>query len=196
MFLSRRSRTRNAFTLIELLVVIAVIGFLATIIIVNLTQARRRAQAVMIAAQFQSINSAFQALWTSIGTDYLPEDTYNTVNDSAPCNDEPALSDTDLFQNVSGTSNWDGPYMQAPPSDPFGREFSYDNDEDVWDASSNKWGGVNLQLQWCPGEEGRYITLAPLVDEIYDKSDGADAGVFRWDNAAQGGYGVLVAEQG
>ena len=189
-------RTYNfGFTLIELLVVISIIGVLAAVALVSLNNARRNAQAAKIAADFRGIQHAW-ALWQSdTQSGYLNEDTYGNINSSATCHDEPVLSDTDLFADVSGVTGWNGPYMSGIPADASGGQYSFDSDLDVFDPVTNKWSGVNIQVQWCDSNEGAvYLQLAPLVDKIYDSGDGADIGVFRWDTgAAQGGLGILLA---
>ncbi|OGE83536.1 MAG: hypothetical protein A3B10_03430 [Candidatus Doudnabacteria bacterium RIFCSPLOWO2_01_FULL_44_21] len=185
---------KNGFTLIELLVVISIIGFMAVFAMVSLKSARDKTRAARMAADFSAMRNAW-ALWQSdTGSAFVYENTYGNTNSEATCHDEPVLSDTDLFTNVSGTNGWKGPYLGSAPRDPFGRQYSYDNDNDIW-TFSNKWGGVNIQVQWCNSTEGnRYLQLAPEIDRIYDSGDGPDSGRFRWDNAAsQGGYGIIVA---
>lgn len=183
---------KHGFTLIELLVVTAIMGVLASIIIASTNQARQRARAIHLVGNLDNIAKAW-ALWQADTGSYFPnEKIYGNVNIEAPCNDEPVLSSTDLFQNISGIPSWNGPYMRAIPRDPWGREYSYDNDEDMWDPPNVKWGGVNIQAQWCLGEAGRYLELAPIIDEIYDKGDGSNFGRFRWNASSQGGYGILI----
>jgi len=178
--------------LIELLVVIAIIGILASIIITNVQRARINSNAAKMVSDFRSIETAFEFMSTDLAHKYPHEDLYGDTNVGAPCHDEPVLSATDLFSNITGNSKWSGPYMQGVPSDPFGREYSYDNDADTWDATTNPWGGVNIQLQWCSGEGGAYMVLAPLIDDMYDAGDGGDAGKFRWDDIDDGAFGVRI----
>ena len=184
---------KGGFTLIELLVVIAIIGALASIVLINANKARDRARASHIAATFHQIYLVWRIWQVDTGSEFIHEDTYGNVNQDAPCHDEPVLSETDLFQNVSGQGGWDGPYLGTVPKDSWNREYSYDNDNDIWNPPSGKWGGVNMQVQWCSGEEDKYLKLAPLIDEIYDNGDGPDLGKFRWDVGSQGGYGILIA---
>jgi type II secretion system protein G len=183
----------TGFTLIELLVVIAIIGVLASITVTTFSNARDKARASHIAANFRAVNMAWRIWQMDTGADFVHEDVYGIVNSEAPCHDEPLLSETDLYENVSGGNGWNGPYIGTIIKDPWGREYSYDNDGDIWDPLASKWGGVNIQMQWCAGEEYKYLKLAPFVDKIYDGNDGPDLGKFRWDVGQQGGYGILIA---
>lgn len=189
------SKNKRGFTLIELLVVIAIIGLLASIVLISLDKSRDKSRAAHLAADFDAIAKAW-ALWQSdTGSNFLNENVYGTVHAEAPCHDEPVLSQTDLFQNVSGLDGWNGPYLSRVPRGPWSREYSYDNDDDTWQEGVNKWGGVNIQIQWCSGESSRYLRLAPLIDQLFDDGDGADLGRFKWDQGSQGGYGIIITHQ-
>ncbi|PIR69259.1 MAG: hypothetical protein COU47_04150 [Candidatus Niyogibacteria bacterium CG10_big_fil_rev_8_21_14_0_10_46_36] len=200
--LLRRDMTSNimkqsyGFTLIELLVVVAIIGTLASVILASVNNARKNSRAARIVADMDAIAKGWRLWQADTNTVFINENTYGNVNADAPCHDEPVLSDTDLFSDASGTPGWNGPYLQAIPLDPFGREYSYDYDSDTWNPPGNKWGGVNIQIQWCSGEGAEYLELAPLIDAAYDNGDGADLGIFKWDNSAPGGYGILLAPAG
>lgn len=191
--ISRGAKGESGFTLLEILVVISIIGFISSLILPSINNARDRARAVRFVSDFNSITKALFLWQSDANIPFVHEDVYGSVNSGAPCHDEPVLSETDLFQDQSGSPGWKGPYMAAVPRDPFGREYSYDNDGDVWNPPGQKWGGVNIQAQWCVGEGARYLRLAPLIDALYDHGDGANLGRFKWDTSEPGGYGILIA---
>lgn len=177
---------QRGFTLAELLVAITVLAILSSLGLVGYSSAMTGAKAAKIAEDFKAISAAWWTWKTATRSKFPFEDVYGNINDSAPCHDEVVLSKTALLKDPEK-------YMSAVPKDPWGREYSYDNDLDVF-SSSNKWGGVNIQLQWCAGEGDKYLEIAPIIDQKIDKGDGPDLGIFRWDNAQPGGYGYLVAE--
>ena len=188
-------KNKSGFTLIELLVIIGIIGILAVVVLVNLNSSRRKAQAARIVENFRELQNAW-AIWQADTTEIFPEeDSFGLSNSEAPCHDDPVISDTDLYTDVLGLPGWSGPYFAEAVRDTWGRQYSYDNDDDLWTTDpADKWNGVNILLQWCdPVEGARYIDLAPEVDKIFDQSDGEDAGRFRWDNNSNNGsYGILI----
>lgn len=190
----KKNRHSHGFTLIEILVVVSIISLLATLVVISFRNNRLQTQATKMVIDFSIIRKAWIFWRIDTGENFVLEGIYGSSNTEAPCHDEPILSDTDLSQNVSGKISWSGPYINPIPKDPFGREYSYDNDGDLWNPPSGKWGGVNAQSQWCNREDGnRYLELAPRIDKIFDNGDGNNLGSFRWDNNKnKGSYSFLI----
>ncbi len=61
-------KTNRAFTLIELLIVIGVIGILATVVVVNLSQAKSKSRDAERKADLASISRALESHYSSNGT--------------------------------------------------------------------------------------------------------------------------------
>jgi len=85
-------KTNKGFTLIELLVVISIIGLLASIVLVNVNSARKKAQSAAFAAQMDQLKIAFEL--------------YNTNNGHYPYEDKNIDLD-DIVYNVL-LNNLDG----------------------------------------------------------------------------------------
>lgn len=188
-------RSCQGFTLIELLISMTVIGVLTSIGLTSYTKFRDNTTAVKIVSDFKDISDGWQLWRSTTGSPrYLEENIYSASNPEIPCHDEPMLSVTDLVRNVSGHAKWAGPYLRSRSVDPFGQNYIYDNDDDVYDAPAH-WGGVNTGIEWCIGQGYKYIRLAPTMDQMIDKGDGPNAGKFRWDNTEPGGMSYSIARQ-
>ncbi len=186
---------KKGFTLIELLVVIGIIGILAAVVLVSLNKSRSKAQAARIAENFRELQNAWAIWQTDTGAIFPEEDSFGLTNSEAPCHDDPVMADTDLYGNVLSLTGLAGPYLAEEVRDTWGRQYSYDNDDDFWTNNPvDKWNGVNIMLQWCDSADGgRYVDLAPELDKIFDQSDGEDTGRFRWDtDPNMGSYGFLL----
>lgn len=183
--------------MVELLLVIGIIGILAAIVFVAVIGAQPKAKAASIIMAFESIDSAWDLWKVDTGAVSFPRQSdYDETQCRIACDqwthDEPCLSLTDLFQNVSERSGWQGPYFGSPPKTPFGTEYTYDNDGDTW-PTDGWYAGVNLMIQWCSRVQGDDIrAVAALVDEQIDGGDGDREGKIRWSGSSTGSVRLLL----
>lgn len=94
-------KKNKGFTLLELLVVIAIIGILATIVMVSLQGARRRAQDASIQAQISSARAAAELYAT--GND--PVGSYEGAFTAGATNTSGLPDILEAIEDISGAAN-------------------------------------------------------------------------------------------
>ncbi len=155
------SRLKNffGFTLIELLVIISIIGFLATVAVVALNNARASAKATKIVADFKSFEKAL----------YLLLDEENRSGWWREGEKSIYLSD------FSGLSDF-----VKIPSPPINGFYNYDNDGDtLLEGDTGCCKGVNIGIASCTTDCATYFNL---VDNIVDGGDDRSYGKVRSNN--------------
>lgn len=109
---SAMKKKRGGFTLIELMLVVIIIGALVAMVMPRL--AGRSEQAKASAAQADiSVNIA-----TALKL-------YELDNGKFPTSSEGGLQA--LLTKPSSATNWNGPYIEKKPIDPWGREYKYES---------------------------------------------------------------------
>ena len=104
------TRKSSGFTLIELMLVVIIIGALVAMVMPRL--AGRTEQAKTGAAQADISSNIATGL-----------KLYELDNGRYPGSDEGGL--TALLTKPSNATNWNGPYIEKKPVDPWGREYVY-----------------------------------------------------------------------
>lgn len=101
--------TRGGFTLIELMLVVIIIGALVAMVMPRLTGRGEQARAQAAKADIQANIATALKL-------------YELDNGSFPATEEGLNA---LFNKPGSSSNWNGPYLERKPIDPWGREYKY-----------------------------------------------------------------------
>lgn len=103
-------KSRSGFTLIELMLVVIIIGALVAMVMPRL--AGRSEQAKVQAAQADITANIATAL-----------KLYELDNGQYPSDGDGGLAA--LVQKPGNASNWNGPYIEKKPLDPWGRDYKY-----------------------------------------------------------------------
>ncbi len=125
---STSRRYEQGFTLIELMVVILIIGLLATIVVQNLRSATDKAKRVKAQADIAQIKSGLDRY-------YLDAGSYPTTDQGLP-----ALTSAPTGGSVP--HDWQGPYLEKIPPDPWGNAYFYQSDGDTYILKSFGADGV------------------------------------------------------
>lgn len=138
---------QKSFTLIEILVVITIIGILSSMILVSLQDAKEQAMIAKAKTEARGIFTAITMLESDTGEwpgHQIPYDTSVTSNNEL-CQDGCLYSLSDCYAGLicnpsppNAYQDWQGPYLQEIPKDPWGREYFFDTDYKV----GEKWGFV------------------------------------------------------
>jgi general secretion pathway protein G len=125
----RLSRScERGFTLIELMVVILIIGLLATIVVQNLRNATDKAKRVKAQADISQIKSGLDRY-------YLDAGSYPTSDQGLS-----ALIAAPTGGNIP--KDWQGPYLEKVPPDPWGNAYFYQSDGNSYTLKSYGADGV------------------------------------------------------
>ena len=101
-------------TLIELMVVIAIIGLLATIVIPNVRNAMDKGKRVTALANLNQMKSALER--------------YNIDMNSYPSSDQGLNALVSAPSTGNSSQEWQGPYLDKIPPDPWGHPYVYQSD--------------------------------------------------------------------
>jgi prepilin-type N-terminal cleavage/methylation domain-containing protein len=138
---------KKGFTLVELLVVIAVIAILTGIGIVGLRGAREKAHIADAKTDIRAIINAIEILALDTGEWPNHQEANIICTDiptGCPANNEvddlssPAAG---IMQNDGLFLNWNGPYLNSLPTDPWDNPYYFDTDYDL-DYPNNAWAVV------------------------------------------------------
>jgi general secretion pathway protein G len=111
---SKHRRYEEGFTLIELMVVILIIGLLATIVVQNLRSATDRAKRVKAQADIAQIKSGLDRYYLDAGSYPTSDQGLNSLMTAPTAGNIP--------------HDWEGPYLEKIPPDPWGNSYFYQSD--------------------------------------------------------------------
>ena len=133
----------TGFTLIELLVVISIIGILATIILASLNNARNSARIVKARAEVSQIRKAI-AFLENDANEWPGHKTIDDVQTGVSGNEmwDLTVPEAGLAVTDGSFQNWDGPYMNTIPLDPWGNPYFFDTDYDIDLTAGEEWAAV------------------------------------------------------
>jgi len=112
-------RSQGGFTLIELMVVILIIGLLATIVVQSLKGATDKAKRVKAEADISEIKTALDRYYLDVGSYPNTEQGLQALV-SAP--------NTGRSVSQGGGGDYQGPYLEKLPPDPWGNLYVYQSD--------------------------------------------------------------------
>src|SRR5690606_14817888 len=135
---------QTGFTLIEIMVVVVVIALLGAMIGPTLFNKVRQAEETRVAQDIRAIDSALKF--------------YRLDNYSFPSQSQGLDA---LMEAPQGANNWDGPYLEDMPLDPWNNPYRYNNpgthgkEVDIYtlgadnqeggEGSNQDWGNWNIQ---------------------------------------------------
>lgn len=161
-----RKRRRAGFTLIEILVVIAIIGVLASIIIVSLTAATKKANNAKVKAQVEQARNAAQ-IYYSTNFHYGKEDSDNNSCDDGP----PGPNADSMFDDTVSNMDFLVDEDNYPSNTSITCRSNADNnsDADEYAVSATLVGGDGgapaSADNWCIDSTGFSGAIALPVDD-------------------------------
>ena len=127
-------RSQGGFTLIELMVVILIIGLLATIVVQSLRGATDKAKRVKAEADISEIKTALDRYYLDVGSYPSSEQGLQALV-TAP-------NAAGVSQRGGGGGDYQGPYLEKLPPDPWGNLYVYQSDGNGYVLKSYGADGV------------------------------------------------------
>ena len=139
----QKRNVSKGFTLIEILVVIAIIGILASIVLVALNQSRQSARVAKARIELKGLRTAMVSLENDTN-EWPGHKTIDDVETGSSGNEMWDLTvDEAGFMGTDGAfPNWNGPYFENIPRDPWGNHYFFDTDYDVDPSGGATWASV------------------------------------------------------
>ncbi len=113
----------GGFTLLELIVVVALLGLLAAIAIPVFSSYRDKAIIVLVRTDLRNIQRAMEMLASDTDKWPGPSDVGAIANDGIWDLNSPQAG---LVATNGGFPNWNGPYIDSVPKDPWSSDYFFD----------------------------------------------------------------------
>ncbi len=145
----------GGFTLLELIIVVAIIGLLAVIAIPAFSSYRDKARIDLVRADLRNIQITMELLASDTEKWPGPNDVGVTANQEVW---DLNSTQAGLVATNGGFPNWNGPYIDSVPKDPWGSDYFLDPDYKI--------GGVNYAVvgSFGPNKDGQNVYDS---DDIY-----------------------------
>ncbi len=143
----------GGFTLLELIVVVAIFGLLAAIAIPQFSSYRDKAKIVLVRTDLRNIQRAMEMLASDTEKWPGPHDVGVTTDQEVWDLNSPQAG---LVATNGGVPNWNGPYIDSAPKDPWGSDYFLDPDDKI--------GGIDYAVvgSFGPNKVGQ---------NVYDSDD-------------------------
>ncbi|QDU81794.1 Type II secretion system protein G precursor [Polystyrenella longa] len=146
--INRTTRQRKGFTLIEVLVVLGIIVLLATMVGPRILGTREKADVDATFTQVKSFESALELYQYHMKT--FP----STEIGLAALVEEPSED----AEGAGNADNWEGPYMEEIPADPWGNDFQYeyeagDREPTIWSFGPDGEDGTEDDITSAKGSK-------------------------------------------
>jgi general secretion pathway protein G len=139
----KRNKKKDSFTLVELLVVLAIIGGLSVMVFSNISSSRLKAQIAKAKSDIKQVYRAITLLEND-SNEWPGHQLINTIGSGGGneicgepgCNFSLSDNESGIVTTDGNYPCWSGPYMTNIPLDPWGKEYFFDSDYQIWTGSS------------------------------------------------------------
>ncbi len=127
----------------ELLVVIAIIGLLGSYVVASMNEARGKARIAKAQDQISEIRKAIAQLVIDTG-EWPGHKSVEEIESGVGGNELWDLNVplAGIVATDGNYANWNGPYLQSVPADPWGNNYFLDTDYDVEPGAGEKWAAI------------------------------------------------------